>query len=633
MGEGRLRFASTEACTIRARTTEHEDAAALGSRCRRFILFRVKAAEDVAVPGGACRPRHVIGARFARRTAHPIHPIHPVHPPRYPDRMPVLRLRLVDLHRRAIHPAKVSIDGDGIASIEALADGAQLDDGFILPGFVDAHVHVESSMLPPAEFARVAVRHGTVATVSDPHEIANVLGEEGLAFMLGQAAKACMPIAVGVPSCVPATTFESAGATLDAAAVARLLEDPRHTYLAEMMNWPGVLAGDAEVLAKVDAAKRLRPADRRTRAGSPRRRRPPLCGCGHLDRPRVLHPRGSADKIAAGMKVLVRAGSAARNLAALWPIVGEHPDRAMFCTDDAHPDELLRGHIDRIVARCIAQGLDRFDVLRAACVNPVEHYRLPTGLLRVGDRADFIVVDDLDEFRVRETWIAGRCVARHGESLVPHASCPAPNRFLAATFDADAFALRVEGDAPRRVRAIAVEDGQLVTGESIVEVLPRGGVLEPDPGTDTLLLTVCNRYEAAPPSLAFVRNMGLRRGAIASSVAHDSHNVIAAGTDRASIAAAVNAVFAARGGLAVVHGRGVDVLPLPIAGLMSDRPAEEVAASYEALTALARELGSPLRAPFMTLSFLALLVIPALKLGDRGLFDAGAFRFVPPVLD
>ena len=547
--------------------------------------------------------------------------------------MPVLRLRLVDLHRRTIHPAKISIAGDRIASIEPLAEDAPLSDGFILPGFVDAHVHVESSMLPPAEFARVAVRHGTVAAVSDPHEIANVLGEEGLAFMLGQAARACMPIAFGVPSCVPATPFESAGATLDAAAVARLLEDPRHTYLAEMMNWPGVLSGDAEVLAKIAAAKRL---GKKVDGHAPGLRGEDACryaAAGISTDHECFTLEEARDKIAAGMKVLVREGSAARNLAALWPIVGEHPDRAMFCTDDAHHDELLRGHIDRIVARCIAQGLDRLDVLRAACVAPVEHYRLPTGLLLVGDRADFIVVDDLDEFRVRETWIAGRCVARHGESLVPHASCPAPNRFRAATFDADAFALRVEGDAPRRVRAIAVDDGQLVTGESIVEVLPRGGVLEPDPGTDTLLLTVCNRYEAAPPSLAFVRNMGLRRGAIASSVAHDSHNVIAAGADRASIAAAVNAVFAARGGLAVVHGRGVDVLPLPIAGLMSDRPAEEVAASYEALTALARELGSPLRAPFMTLSFLALLVIPALKLGDRGLFDAGAFRFVPPVLD
>ena len=551
--------------------------------------------------------------------------------PRYPDPMPVLRLRLVDLHRRVVQPAKVTVEGDRIASIEPLAEDAPLSDGFILPGFVDAHVHVESSMLPPAEFARIAVRHGTVATVSDPHEIANVLGEAGLAFMLAEGAKACLPIAFGVPSCVPATTFETAGAAIDSSAVAKLLEDPRLSYLAEMMNWPGVLGGDAEVLAKIAAAKRLgKTVDGHAPGlrGEDARR---YAAAGIATDHECFTLEEARDKIAAGMKVLVREGSAARNLHTLWPIVGEHPDRVMFCTDDAHPDDLLRGHLDRIVARCVGHGLDRFDVLRAACINPVEHYGLPTGLLREGDRADFIVVEDLDAFRVRETWIAGRCVARDGMPIVSHAACATPNRFRAAHFDADDFALRVEGDAPRTVRAILVEDGELVTGEADLSLAPHDGVLEPDPTDDTLLLAVCNRYEPAPPALAFVRNMGLRRGAIASSVAHDSHNVIAAGADRGSIAAAVNAVFAAKGGLAVAHERGVDVLPLPIAGLMSDRPAEEVSASYEALTTLAHTLGSPLRAPFMTLSFLALLVIPSLKLGDRGLFDARAFRFIPPI--
>lgn len=547
--------------------------------------------------------------------------------------MPERRLQLVDLHRRVIHPARLLVEGDRIASIESLPEDATLEPGFILPGFVDAHVHIESSMLPPAEFARIAVRHGTVATVSDPHEIANVLGEEGIAFMLDEASRACMPIAFGVPSCVPATSFESAGASLDSSAVARLLADPRLSYLSEMMNWPGVLSGDAEVVAKIAAAKRLgKPVDGHAPGlrGADAQR---YAAAGIATDHECFTLEEARDKVAAGMKVLVREGSAARNLEALWPIVREHPDRVMFCTDDAHPDDLLRGHLDRIVSRCVAKGLDRFDVLRAACLAPVEHYGLPTGLLRPGDRADFIVVDDLDDFRVRETTIAGRCVARYGKSLVPHASCPAPNRFRTATFDANAFAPMVAGDAPRRVRAIAVEDGQLMTGESIVAVRPRGGVLEPETAHDTLLLTVCNRYESAPPALAFVRNIGLRHGAIASSVAHDSHNVVAAGADRASIAAAANAVFAARGGLAVAHGDGVEILPLPIAGLMSDRPAEEVAAAYERLTSLARELGSPLRAPFMTLSFLALLVIPALKLGDRGLFDARAFRFVPPIVE
>jgi adenine deaminase len=541
-------------------------------------------------------------------------------------------LQLVDVHRREIRPARIVLEGDRIVEIADLPEDSPLEPGFLLPGFIDAHVHVESSMLPPTEFARVAVRHGTVATVSDPHEIANVLGEEGIEFMLADAARACMPITFGVPSCVPATDFECAGATLGAIAVERLLADPQLGYLSEMMNWPGVLGEDAEVMAKIAAAHRLgKPVDGHA---------PGLRGedagryvsagistdheCFTLDEAR--------DKVAAGMRILIREGSAARNLEALWPILGEHPDRVMLCSDDAHPDDLLHGHLDLAVARHVGKGLDLFDVLHAACVHPVEHYGLPVGLLRVGDRADFIVVDDLDSFRVRETWIAGACVARNGKSLTSHTSCPTPNRFRDHRFAPDDFALRVDDDVPRTVAVIEVEDGELITGRCELEIRPTAQILEPDPGQDALLLTVCNRYKPAPPSLAFVRHLGLQRGAIASSVAHDSHNVIAAGADRDAICTAINAVFEHRGGLAVVHDRGVDILPLPIAGLMSDRPAEEVADAYERLTHLARGLGSELRAPFMTLSFLALLVIPALKLGDRGLFDGQKFAFVQPIV-
>ncbi len=556
--------------------------------------------------------------------------------------MTTLRYRVVDVHSRRIYRAEVVVAGERILTLEELAHDAPVMEGFILPGFIDAHVHVESSMLPPREFARVAVRHGTVATVSDPHEIANVLGEAGVEYMLNEAAHACMPIAFGVPSCVPATAFETAGGALDAATVARLLADPRLGYLAEMMNWPGVLGGDHEVIAKIAAAKAaVKPVDGHA---------PGLRGgeaasyiaagittdheCFTLDEAR--------EKARLGMHILMREGSAARNLEALWPIVREYPELAMYSTDDAHPNDLLRGHIDRVVARCVAHGLDLFDVLRAACVNPAVHYRLPTGLLRAGDRADFIVVDDLAEFCVRETWIAGRVVARDGASIEAHVAAPTPNHFRAAHHCADDFSVEVgDGSAQRRVRAIEAHDGQLITGEVIASITPRAGILEPDAASDTLLLAVCNRYSHAKPALAFIRGIGLRTGAIATSVAHDSHQVIAVGTSREAIARAVNAVFTARGGLAVVSGgpgdapadERVELLPLPIAGLMSDRPAEEVAAAYESLTARAHELGSTLRAPFMTLSFMALLVIPALKLSDRGLFDARAFRFVPPVID
>ncbi|MGA1045923.1 MAG: adenine deaminase C-terminal domain-containing protein, partial [Phycisphaerales bacterium] len=344
-----------------------------------------------------------------------------------------------------------------------------------------------------------------------------------------------------------------------------------------MMNWPGVLSGDPEVLAKIAAAKRLgKPVDGHAPGlrGADAQR---YAATGISTDHECFTLEEARDKIAAGMKVLIREGSAARNHDALWPLVHEHPDHVMLCTDDTHPDALLQGHLDRVVARCVELGLDLFDVLRAACIAPVEHYRLPTGLLRPGDRADFIVVDDLAEFRVRETWIAGRCVARDGRSLVEATTPSTPNRFRDARFDPMDFAVRVDRVGPRAVRAIEVEDGELVTGEVMASIEPRRGILEPDPGSDTLLLTVCNRYEIAPPALAFVRKIGLRHGAIASSVAHDSHNVVAAGADRDSIAAAVNAVFAARGGLAVAHPGGVELLPLPIAGLMSDRPAEEVA--------------------------------------------------------
>ena len=543
--------------------------------------------------------------------------------------MPVLRRTLVDLHARSIGPAEVVVEGERIASVRPLPAGTPVDAGFLMPGFVDAHVHVESSMLPPTEFARVASRHGTVATVSDPHEIANVLGEEGLAFMLEEASRACIPILFGVPSCVPATPFETAGATLDAKAVARLLADPRFGYLAEMMNWPGVLSGDPEVMAKIAAAKAVgKPVDGHA-PGLRGEQAARYVAAGISTDHECFELDEAREKARLGMRILIREGSAARNLDALWRKVGEFPHLAMFATDDAHPDDLLVGHIDRSVARCVAQGLDLFDVLRAACVNPVEHYRLPTGLLRPGDRADFIVVDDLRDFRVRETWIAGKPVARDGKSLAAPTPAKTPNAFRSARFAAGDFAFRTARPGPVTVRTIEVVDGQLVTGEGRAELSPRDGILEPDAAGDTLLLAVVNRYAAAPPALAFVRNVGLKRGALASSVAHDSHHVVAVGADRASLAAAVNAVFASRGGLAVADGDAVELLPLPIAGLMSDRPAEEVAEAYGRLTSRAKALGSPLRAPFMTLSFLALLVIPALKLGDRGLFDAREFRFVP----
>jgi adenine deaminase len=518
---------------------------------------------------------------------------------------------LVDLHQRRIFPAEVVVEGGRIA---AICEVPSAPERFLLPGFVDAHVHIESSMLPPAEFARLAVRHGTVATVSDPHEIANVLGLAGVEFMLGNAARTAFKFCFGASPCVPATDFETAGARLDLAAVTALLARPEIGYLSEVMNWPGVLAGDADMLAKIAAAKA---AGKRVDGHAPGLRGEDAAryAAAGIETDHECYTLEEAlDKIAAGMLIAIREGSAARNFAALEPLLRSHPERCMLCTDDMHPNALVHGHIDRLVARAMAGGADVFDVLRAACVRPVEHYRLPVGLLRVGDAADFVVVDDLADFRVRETWIDGACVARDGESFLPHVPAEPLNHFVAAPVAAEDFAFSVSGP----VNVIVAQDGELITGHEVVEV-----------AGDVLKIAVVNRYAPAPPAVGFIRGFGLRRGAIASSVAHDSHNIVAVGCSDAALAAAVNAVIATRGGVAATDGETTHGLPLEIAGLMSVQPGEEVAARYEEVAAFARGLGSPLRDPFMTLSFMALLVIPDLKMSDRGLFSGARFEFCP----
>ena len=500
-------------------------------------------------------------------------------------------------------------------------------DTFLMPGFVDAHIHVESSMLPPAEFARLAVVQGTVATVSDPHEIANVLGLAGVRYMIGSGRAAPFTFCFGAPSCVPATAFETAGATLDAAAVESLFRDDAIGYLSEVMNVPGVINGDADLLAKIAAAKRLgKPIDGHA---------PGLRGhdcekyfaTGITTDHECFTYEEAAEKLGHGVKILIREGSAARNFDALYRLLGEHPDRCMLCSDDKHPNDLEAGHINALAARAVGRGIDPVGVLRAACVNPVEHYRLRTGLLRAGDRADFIEVADLRTFRVMRTWIAGRLVAQDGQPLIDHVSSPIVNRFGAPPTRPDDFTVRATGG--EWVQVIEVIDGQLVTRRSRQRVTLRDGRAIADPARDLLKIAVVNRYLPAPPAVGFIRGFGLKRGAIASSVAHDSHNVVAIAADDQSLCRAVNDIIAHRGGLSVVTGEdAAESLPLPIAGLMSDRDGRDVARRYAALDRLAKDLGSPLRAPFMSLSFMALLVIPELKMSDRGLFDGVNWRFV-----
>jgi adenine deaminase len=535
--------------------------------------------------------------------------------------------QIVDLHARTCFPGTVEWRDGRIVAVRP--DPRVRERRLILPGLVDAHIHIESSLLPPAEFARLAVVHGTVATVSDPHEIANVLGVRGVDFMVRDGARTPLKFAFGAPSCVPATAFETAGAALDARAVARLLRRREVRFLAEVMNLPGVLAGDPALRAMMAAARRRgKPVDGHApglRGAAARA----YAAAGPSTDHECFTLAEARDKLAAGMKVLIREGSAARNFAALAPLLRTHPERTMFCCDDLHPDLLVVGHLDRHVRRALASGADRFDVLRAASVHPVEHYGLDVGLLRPGDPADFIVVDGWERFRVRRTYLDGALVAADGRSRLPRRSTATPNRFRARPRTEADFA--VPATAARAIPVIGARNGQLVTRHLRRRPKVRDGAFVADAGRDLLKIAVVNRYvPRAPVAVGFVHGLGLKAGAIASSVAHDSHNIVAAGVDDAALARAVNAVIRHRGGLALAGRDGrTSVLPLPVAGLMSDRDGRWVARRYTALDRAAKRLGSRLDAPFMTLSFLALLVIPDLKLSDRGLFSAARWGFVP----
>ncbi|HVW21908.1 MAG TPA: adenine deaminase [Opitutaceae bacterium] len=532
---------------------------------------------------------------------------------------------IVDLAARRIFPGAVEWSGGVIRRI--VPKPGRRYRRYLAPGFVDAHVHIESSMLPPAEFARLAVAHGTVATISDPHEIANVLGAAGVRYMLRQARRTPLKICLGAPPCVPATAFETAGATLGPRAVGALLDEPGVGYLSEVMNFPGVLRRDPDLLAKIAAARRRgKPVDGHA-PGLRGAEAAAYAAAGISTDHECFTLAEARDKIAAGMKILIREGSAAKNFAALAPLLKRFPGRCMFCCDDQHPDELARRHIDHHVRRALATGADRLDVLACASLHPIRHYRLDVGLLRPGDPADFIVFSGWKRLRVRRTYLRGRLVAKNGRSLLPHRRAPLANAFRARPRAPADFRVPAR---PGQLNVITARAGQLVTGRIRLAPRIRDGEALADPARDLLKLAVVNRYaRSAPAAVGFVRGFGLREGALASSVAHDSHNVVAVGVDDASLAAAVNLVIRRRGGVAAV-GRGSErVLPLPIAGLMSPDDGYRVAAAYGEVDALAKRLGSRLPAPFMTLSFMALLVIPDLKLGDRGLFSGKRWAFEP----
>ena len=544
------------------------------------------------------------------------------------DTLSTLTGQVVDLHQRRVYPGRVEWRRGRITRI--VPDPRGKGGPLILPGFVDAHIHIESSLLPPSEFARLAVVHGTVATVSDPHEIANVLGVRGVDYMIRDGRRTPLKFNFGAPSCVPATTFETAGATLSAQDVAKLLKRPEIRYLSEVMNFPGVLSRDPSLMAMIDAAKASGKQVDGHAPGLRGDKAAQYAGAGITTDHECFTLEEATDKLAVGMKILIREGSAARNFDALAPLLKSHPDRVMFCCDDLHPDLLVGGHLDRHIRRALRTGADRFDVLRCASVNPVEHYGLDVGLLREGDPADFVVVDAWRSFRVLRTYLRGDLVASNGRSRLPRLASSTPNQFRATPRKPEEFAVRVPKTGAKTLNVIEALNGQLITRHVQQAPVVREGLLVTDPSRDLLKIAVVNRYSRkAAVSVGFIRGIGLQRGAIASSVAHDSHNIVVVGVDDASIAAAVNEIIAHRGGLAAVAGRRRLVLPLPIAGLMSDLDGRAVARRYTTLDRLAKQLGSPLDAPFMTLSFMALLVIPDLKMSDLGLFSASRWGWAP----
>ena len=530
--------------------------------------------------------------------------------------------QIVDVLTGSIFPGEIVIEGAHIVEINKVPKASH---HYILPGLVDAHVHIESSMLVPSEFARLAVVHGTVATVSDPHEIANVCGIPGIDFMIENAAQVPFYFYFGAPSCVPATKFETAGAGISAEDISILLARENIHYLTEMMNYPGVIDRDPEVMEKLKIAKALgKPIDGHA-PGLRGEEAMTYFAAGISTDHECFSYEEALEKIQLGVNILIREGSAAKNFDALIGLLKIYPEKIMFCSDDKHPDALVLGHINHLLHRAVKVGCRPMDAIRAATLNPVKHYQLKNGLLQIGDAADFIIVKDLEDFQVLETWIKGQKIAAKGKTLIPSHPAKRINNFNCNYLGVDDIRLEPESNF---ISVIEVHDGQLITGSSQAEILTENNNVISNVNNDVLKLVVLNRYQSnTKPAIGFVKNFNLREGAMASSVAHDSHNIIALGTDDESIVRAINLVIEEQGGISYVGPNDHSVIPLPIAGLMSDHDGYEIAEAYQSIDLEIKKSGCTLNAPYMTLSFLALLVIPELKLSDLGLFDGKAFRF------
>jgi len=533
----------------------------------------------------------------------------------------VLSGNIVDVVGRRIYQGELHLENGLISDIVEVQTDRQ---HYLIPGFVDAHIHVESSMLIPSEFARLAVVHGTVGTVSDPHEIANVVGIDGVRYMIDNGKKVPFKFNFGAPSCVPATDFETAGAAIDAEQIAELMSWEDIKYLSEMMNFPGVLANDEQVMLKIKAAQDAGKVIDGHAPGLRGDDAKKYIDAGISTDHECFTREEALDKLKHGMKIIIREGSAAKNFEALIELMEDYPERIMFCSDDKHPNELAVGHINLLAQRAVAKGFDPITVLRSCSYNPVKHYGLEIGLLQKGDPADVVIVDNLKEFKVSETFINGQLVASEGKTRIESVSEEIINQFGCERINESEIQVAANGET---IRVIEAFDGQLITNASESAAKNVGGKIVSDTENDVLKMVVVNRYNKAEPAVAFVKNFGLKRGAIGSTVAHDCHNIIAVGVDDKDIVAAVNLLVQSKGGISLVSESHQSVLELPVGGLMSNLDGYKIADEYELLDKRSKELGSQLGAPYMTLSFMALLVIPKLKLSDRGLFDGEAFQF------
>jgi len=530
---------------------------------------------------------------------------------------------IVDVLNQRIFPGTIFIkDGRIVSVVEESVTETQ----HILPGLIDAHIHIESSMLVPTEFARAAVIHGTVATVSDPHEIANVLGMQGVEFMLRNAQQTPFKFNFSAPSCVPATPFETAGAELTAPEIETLLQREDIVSLSEMMNVPGVLNDAEDVNEKLRLAK---VAGKVVDGHSPGLRGEAVkkyIKAGITTDHECFTLEEALEKLSLGMQVQIREGSAARNLDDLMPLLDEHFKNCMLCSDDKHPDDLAEGHINEMVKRAITAEYDPLKVLWSACITPVRTYDLGVGLLQENDPADFIIIDSLSDFNILKTYVEGNLLAEAGVTRLHSQPVSAVNRFEAESQLAENFRIKA---SQAEVPVIDVIDGQLVTRKHLWKPdLDADGYIQTNLKEDILKIAVLNRYSVSKPAVALIRNFGLNAGAIASSVAHDSHNIVAVGTSDEDLARAINLIVENKGGVSAVTKRAEVVLPLPVAGIMSGDDAFDVGTKYGEMDAFAKAMGSKLGAPYRTLSFMALLVIPDIKLSDKGLFDGETFQFL-----